>query len=237
MSERLGRSTAIAKKGDNMKRFVGIIAALMAAVTCLSLAACAPSPAEEALSMVDSGDMAGAVSKAMEISDDAERADVLDRIAIEAMRPQDVLDYATLGISDLTSYIDTFANEFISEVLSAAFSGGSASPEVDTSNADYVAALESGDKVREIFQEYKEIVSPEVQECLSDEVRDLDARYREICSDTGGLLSASGILDYLYSKEVLGEIAAQEASIDPKELANNVERFELDYEKATSANN
>ena len=215
-----------------MKTTGKITALAMAASLAFALAACSPSPAEEARSLIKSGDYAGAVEVALTIADEAEQAAVFDELLISAMDVQSTLDYAPLGLGDVTSYVEVYADKFISELLSAAFSGGSASPKIDTGNADYRAAIETGDKVRSIYADYKGIITSEVQPLLSDDAKNLDTRYRELCEDLSLILSDMGMIEYLYSEDVLGStLSNSSAPVDLAELGNDVERLSLDYEK------
>lgn len=224
--------------------FIGILGLICSIGIALTLTACGSSPADEAKSLLDSGDYAGAVEKAMTITDESKKQTILEEIMLKAMDAQDVFDYSALGIEDLSAYATTFgqeaANKMRTDALSFMFSDAQEMtvefPQPNMSDPDCVAAEESGKKVLNIFNEYKKIINADVQGALSDSAKDLDSRYRKICTDTTSLLSMSGMRSYLTSSAVLGSsIGASSPTVDPKTLKNNVERFTMDYNKAMEA--
>ncbi len=213
-----------------------LIAALLGLSLCLAflLSACSPAASadEEARELLANGDLAAAAQKALEIEDADTKEIVLQEIMLEAMDAQNVYDYGELGISDISSYMPTYVNAIKDQLLSLAASGGGTIDSVipDFSNPDCAAAIESGNKVKKIYNNYKSIITPEVQSQLSPAAQDLDERYREVCEDTSTLLSQSGIQSFLMSPQVLGtKLGTGTPSVDIQTLANNVERFTLDY--------
>lgn len=212
---------------------------LLLALLALSLCACAPSPKEKAEELFESGDYAGAVEEALNISNEDEKAEFLEKVMLAAMNGQAVLDNATLGTEALTGYIQTFADNIKNQLRQFMLSSDTEftmSFETDPSDANFAAAVEAGDEIKGIFNNYKAIMSNEAVEALGDSGKKLDKEYREICGDLISLLSSNGITDIVTSKEVLGtSITTRSASINLTELKNNVSRFTTEYNSALKA--
>ena len=212
---------------------------LLLALLALSLCACAPSPKEKAEELFESGDYAGAVEEALNISNEDEKAEFLEKVMLATMNGQAVLDNATLGTEALTGYIQTFADNIKNQLRQFMLSSDTEftmSFETDPSDANFAAAVEAGDEIKGIFNNYKSIMSNETVEALGDSGKKLDKEYREICGDLISLLSSNGITDIVTSKEVLGtSITTRSASINLTELKNNVSRFTTEYNSAVGA--
>lgn len=190
---------------------------------------------------LEQDDMQGAVQTALNITDEAQKGSLLEKIMLKEMNAQDVFDYATLGIEDLSSYASSFSSEVASALSTSALSFLSSSdqemtfefPTPNTNDPDFKAAVESGDKVRSIFTAYNEVFTSDVVDQLNDSGKELNTRYSTICNNITTLLSSAGIQGYLYSSDVMGSsMGASAPSVSPKQLLNDTERFTLDYNKA-----
>ena len=205
---------------------------LLLALLAVSLCACAPSPKEKAEELFESGDYAGAVEEALNISNEDEKAEFLEKVMLTAMDGQAVLDNATLGTEALTGYIQTFSDNIknqLREFMLSSDTEFTMSLETDPSDADFAAAVEAGEEIKGIFGNYKSIMSTEAVEAL-------DKEYRELCGDLTSLLSSTGITDIVTSKDVLGtSVTTRSASINLTELKNNVSRFTTEYNSALKA--
>lgn len=212
---------------------------LLLALLAVSLCACAPSPKEKAEELFESGDYAGAVEEALNISNEDEKAEFLEKVMLTAMDGQAVLDNATLGTEALTGYIQTFSDNIknqLREFMLSSDTEFTMSFETDPSDADFAAAVEAGEEIKGIFGNYKSIMSTEAVEALGDSGKKLDKEYRELCGDLTSLLSSTGITDIVTSKDVLGtSVTTKNASINLTELKNNVSRFTTEYNSALKA--
>ena len=212
---------------------------LLLALLALSLCACAPSPKEKAEELFESGDYAGAIEEALNISNEDEKAEFLEKIMLAAMDGQAVLDSATLGTGALADYTETYTDNIVAKLTQIMYSKdteGSFSLETDPTDADFIATVEAGDAIKGIFSNYKSIMTNEAVEALDDSSKKLDEQYRELCQDLITLMSPTGITSLLTSKDILGSsLSTRSAPVNLTELKNNVSRFTTEYNSAVGA--
>ena len=224
-----------------MKRF--LLLTFTALCVSLTMTACAPSAEEQAESLLNEGKLSAAAQEALTITDDSGKSNMLEKIMLKAMDAQNVLDYSTIGLEDMTKFCTDFSSEYVNQLYAQALDFKTSDkqettfnmPEPDFKDANYIDLIKMGGKVTGIFQSYKEIVNSDMQKQLDESGRDLDQQYRKICTNLTALLSATGVADYIYSTAVLGEsIGAKKPSIDLEALQKDVQLFTLDYNKAAT---
>lgn len=150
---------------------------------CLLCVSCGSSAADEARSLIESGDLTEAVAKAGEVSDQTEKQAILKEIVVEAMDVQEVLDSATTASENTAELVETFSASMKSQLLSFYFSDEAettASLEVDTSDPHYKEAIARGYAIGDTLSSYEKVITSDIQNELDEETEAADKKYRDI---------------------------------------------------------